>query len=73
VDFASIIQIYNQKLKHFNDPRRFIRLCSYDDREAALLLPEQVAAKLYMSGAGCIFEDVAADIEPKQPSLERLS
>lgn len=56
-----------------DDQNRVIRLAGYSEREAVIILPKAVAAKIYNGGAGVIFENLTEDLEPEAPEIFRLS
>ncbi|MCA9804737.1 MAG: hypothetical protein KC777_22355 [Cyanobacteria bacterium HKST-UBA02] len=67
-----LIHLVNYKLASNEDECRWLRLCGYDDRMAALLLRKETAGALYRAGAAHVFENPTRDIEPPEPRLERF-
>lgn len=72
-DFWDLVKIYNTKLHIAEDQNRVVRLASYGEREAVIILSKAVAAKIHNAGAGTIFENLTEDLEPKAPEIFRLS
>jgi hypothetical protein len=66
-----IVYAYNFLLQQEQDPRRFVRHAGYDDREIVQFIQIDKAAKLYLAGAGRVFEDLNNDLDPhfKEPKL----
>lgn len=72
-DFWDVVLVFNAKLRHSKDPLRVVRLPSYDDREAVIVMPLAAAAKIFLAGGGQIFENLSEDLEPNEPDLVRLT
>jgi len=72
-EWDELVCAVNSKLMHLGDPRRFLRLAKQDGREQGLLLLDKdQAVSLYRAGAGYIFENLSADLEPQPPLLVPL-
>jgi tetratricopeptide (TPR) repeat protein len=72
-EWNELVCAVNSKLMYLEDPRRFLRLESVDEREQCLvLLSQDQAVSLYRAGAGYIFENLSADLEPQPPLLVSL-